>query len=173
MDVYGANLIGLDSDAATVQGVVALAKAVDARIAGTGKRPDLAERLLGGPPGFSDAKYVRGPLGVMGSYLFDTENIFRVREGMIGSIGNCQAFVFRYDDPGEGAGIFGKAAARFKAGSRFTDQSLQEGRHTMIDRDKTFVMIGRTGRHIAVVLGQDQEEVGSALNRLIAKLAVP
>ena len=74
-------VIGPDSEEETVQGVVALAKAVDARIAKTGERPELAGLLLREPLAFSHPKYVRGSLGVMNSYIFDTENIFRVREG--------------------------------------------------------------------------------------------
>ena len=93
-----AAVIGLDPGPETVQGVVALAKAVDGRIAETGKRPDLADLLIDAPLGLSDAKYVRGPLGVMGSYIFDTENLFQVREGMIGRIGNCKVFAFCYDN---------------------------------------------------------------------------
>lgn len=165
-------VIGLDSDPQTVQGVAALAKAVDGRIAGTGKTPDLADRLLGATPGFADAKYVRGPLGVMGSYVFDTENIFRVREGMIGRIGNCKVFAFRYDDSREGTAVLEKAVEAFETGSRFTVQSLQGDRYTMVDRDKAVVMIGRIGRYIAVVIGQNRDEVNDVLDRLIAKLTV-
>ena len=165
-------VIGLDSSRETVQGVVALAKAVDERIADTGKRPDLADLLLGATLGLSDAKYVRGPLGVMGSYVFDTGDLFQVREGMIGGIGNCKVFVFRYDQPEDGAGIFARTVEGFKAGSRFTDQSLQKGRFTLIDRDKAFIMMGRTGRYIAVVIGQRREEVTSVLNRLIEKTTI-
>lgn len=165
-------VIGLDSDAETVQAVVALAKAVDVRISYSGKRPDLAEALLDASLGFSDAKYVRGPLGVMGSYVFDTENFFQVREGVIGRIGKCQAFVFRYADVEKGADVFTKAVKGFEASSQFTGQSLQEGRYTMIDRDKALVTIGRTGRYIAVVIGQDRDEGASVLNRLLTKLAV-
>ena len=66
-------VIGQDSEEETVQGVVALARAVDARIAKTGERPELAELLLREPLAFSHPKYIRGPLGVMNSYVFDTE----------------------------------------------------------------------------------------------------
>ena len=98
-------VIGQDSEEETVQGVVALAKAVDARIAKTGERPELAGLLLRDPLAFSHPKYVRGSLGVMNSYIFERENIFRVREGMIGAVGDCQAFVFRYADEGESAKV--------------------------------------------------------------------
>ena len=42
----------------------------------------------------------------------------------------------------------------------------------MIDRDKAYVMMGRNGRHIAVVVGPERGAVVAVLDRLIAKLSV-
>jgi hypothetical protein len=165
-------VIGLDSDAQTVQGVVALAKAVDARIADTGKKPDLAELLLAEPLGFSNAKYVRGPLGVMGSYLFDTENLFRVREGMIGNIGDCQAFVFLYPDAEECAQTFEQAAERLSAGKRFKDVARQGKQLMMVGRDREIVLVNHTGPTIAIVIGSNRDRATSTSNQLVEKIQI-
>ena len=53
--------------------MTALARAVDSRIDQTGQRPGLANLLLSGPLAHSQTKYVRGHLGVMSSYIFDTQ----------------------------------------------------------------------------------------------------
>ena len=163
-------VIGLDSEERTVQGVVAMAKAVDARITSTGERPDLADLLLGEPIGFSHPKYVRGPLAVMGSYIFDTENIFRVREGMIGVVGDCQTFVFRYADEGESIRVFEHAAARLNDSPKFTSRALQVNRYSMVGPEKERVVINQTGRYITIVVGQNQDKVAFTSNRLIEKL---
>ncbi len=163
-------VIGLDSDPETVQGVVALAKAVDARISDTGKRPDLSDWLLGAPLGFSDAKYVRGPLGVMGSYVFDTEDVFRIREGLIGTVDDCRAFVFRYADKKARAAAYEQAVARFDAGSRFNNRVRQADRYAMVDRQGARVVIRQTGRYIAIAAGNEHSKAMSVADRLVETL---
>jgi hypothetical protein len=112
-------LIGQDSEEETVQGVIALAKAVDARITQTSERPELANLLLREPLTFSRPKYLRGFLGLMNNYVFDRENIFRVREGLIGTVEDCRAMVFIYADEGESAETYEHATNKLSAGSCF------------------------------------------------------
>lgn len=163
-------VIGSDSEEETLQGVVAHAKTVDARIDKTGEQPGLAGLMLREPLAFSHAKYVHGPLGVMNSYIFDTQNIFCVREGMIGSIGDCQAFVFRYADEGESTGAFENATKSLSASPKFMSHALQGNQFSMVGRQKEHVLIKQTGRYIAIVIGHNQDEVKSTSDRLIEKL---
>ena len=163
-------VIGLDSDTRTVQGVVDLAKAVNARIVDTGKKPDLAEVLLGEPLGFSNAKYVRGPLGVMGSYIFDTENIFRVREGMVGLVGDCQAFVFRYPDEEDCARTYEQAVAKLAAGERFRDGARQGNQLGMVGRDQESIIANHAGPFIAIVIGPSRDRTTLVSNQLVKKI---
>jgi len=163
-------VIGMDAEEQTVKGVVALAKAVDARIANTGKRPELAELLLREPLGFSHPKYIRGSLGVMNSYIFDTEDIFRVREGMIGAVVDCQAFVFRYAEDGESTAAFEHAITKLDVSPKFMDRTLQGNRYTMVGRKKEFIVVNRFGRYITIVIGRNQDKVESTSGQLVEKL---
>ena len=163
-------VIGPDSEEETLQGIVALAKAVDACIDKTGEQPGLAGPMLREPLAFSHPKYVRGLLGVMNSYIFDSENIFRVREGMTGSIGGCQAFVFRYSDESESGGAFEHATTRLGVSPKFMSCALQGNQFSMVGRQKEHVLIKQTGRYIAIVIGHNQDEVKSTSDRLIEKL---
>jgi len=174
LNFWKANLlvtvIGPDSEEETVQGVISLAKAVDARIATTGERPELASLLLREPLAFSHPKYVRGSLGVMNSYIFDTENIFGVREGLIGAVGDCQAFVFRYANDGECAEAFEHAITRLSGSPKFKNRVRQGNQQSMVGRDEALVVIHQTGRYIAIVIGQNRDTVKSTSDRLVEKL---
>lgn len=163
-------LIGQDGEEETVQGVVALAEAVAAKITATGARPELADLLLQKPLAFSQAKYLRGPIGLMNTYLFDRENIFRVRDGFIGGVEGCRAMVFRYASDSEGAEAFAFATGKLSAGSRFRNQSRQENRYTMVDRKQEHIMVMQMGRHITIVVGKDADAVQSISAGLVAKL---
>lgn len=109
-------LVGQDAEAGTVHAVIALAEAVAARIPLTGERPGLAALLLHGPLAFSQAKYLRGPIGLMNVYVFDREDIFRVREGLVGIVEGCRAMVFRYANSQGSGEAFEYAAAKLSTG---------------------------------------------------------
>ena len=163
-------VIGLDPEEETVRGVIAFAKAVDARISEMGERPELARLLLHDPLAFSHPKYVRGSLGVMNSYIFERENIFSVREGMIGAVGDCQAFVFRYADEGESAKVYNHATTRLSVSPKFMSPALQGKRYSMVGSDKEYVVVNQTGRYIAIVIGRNQDKVKSTSDQLVEKL---
>jgi len=163
-------LIGQDAEEETVQSVVALAGAVAARIAQTGERPELANLLLHEPLPFSHPKYLHGALGLMNNYIFDRENIFRVREGLIGDVEGCRAMVFRYAGDSESAEAYEYATTKLSAGTRFTNQTRQGNQYTMVDRKQESIMIKQTGHHIAIVIGPDAEKVKSISKRLVEKL---
>jgi hypothetical protein len=163
-------VIGRDQEEETLRGVVAFAKAVGVRIQEAGERPELARLLLREPLAFSHPKYVRGPLGVMNSYIFERENIFSVREGMIGAVGDCRVFAFRYADEGESAKVYDHATSRLSVSAKFTSGVLQGKRYSTVGREKEHIVISQTGRHIAIVIGQDQDKVKSTSDRLAEKL---
>lgn len=163
-------VIGSDEDQQTVQGVVDFAKAVDAHITRMGQRPALAEMLLREPLAFFHPKYVRGAIGAMNNYIFDTDDIFRVREGMIGLVDHCRTLVFRYQNENESAEIYEKATAKLSDNSRFKDGARHGNHYSMIDRMQAYVLIQRAGPYIAIVIGQNQDKVKAISNRLTEKL---
>ena len=163
-------VIGSDADQQTVQGVVDFAKAVDARLTRTGQRPALAEMLLREPLAFSHPKYVRGAIGAMNNYIFDTDNIFRVREGMIGFVDHCRTLVFSYRNENESAEIYEKATAKLSHNSRFRDGARHGNHYATVDHRQAFVLIQRTGPYIAIVIGQDKDKVKTISKRLTEKL---
>lgn len=163
-------LVGSNPDEQAMQGGLDLAKAVDARIKQTGRRPELASLLLKEPDALSQARYVRGPLGVMNSYIFDTKDIFHVREGVLGVVGECRVFVFQYLDFQESSSVYKKALDIFEASSRFSEQVVRERNCSMTDRNDDVVLVRQRGRFILSVIGKDQNEAASVLNRLETKL---
>jgi len=163
-------LAGSSADGQSVQGVLDLAKAVDTRIEQVGEVPALADFLTSDTDAFSRAKYVRGPLGVMNSYVFDTKNIFYVREGVLGNVAGCRVFVFQYTDTEESAAVFDSAADVLVAGSRFSSPVRKERMLSMADRDGDGVQIRCAGAFIVVVVGPQGDQSEAVLNRIAEKL---
>ncbi|MFZ3049135.1 MAG: hypothetical protein WA151_24740 [Desulfatirhabdiaceae bacterium] len=102
----------------------------------------------------------------MNSYIFDSENIFGVREGLIGAAGDCRVFVFRYDDEVQRSDAFAHAATRHRASPRFMNFTLQVKQYAMLGREKELLVINQTGRYIAIVIGQTRDKVTSMADGL-------
>ena len=154
------------------EGLIALAKAVDARIPETGKRPDLADKLLKGPHALSHPQYICGLLGLMKVYVFDTKNVFLVKKGLAGTLDNCKAVVLAYEnnDSAVKALTHGMEILREKA-QRFTDMKQTDGCYSMADRDKLQVRLQTSGRYIIAVIGQDENACKTTADALADKLA--
>lgn len=163
-------VIGSNSDPATVQGLLDLARKVTSHYVPVAEKPALVTLLLSKPFPLNQPLYVRGDLGVMNSYVFDTENIFHVREGVIGTADDYRVFVFRYRDEKESLGIYTGAIAKIAAGSRFTDVRQQGDICSMIDSKLESVMIRRSGPNIVIVIGPRHDRASNISEQIAAKL---
>lgn len=119
---------------------------------------------------FSQPRYLRGTIGLMNSYMFDREDIFRVREGLAGIVEAGRAMVFLYASDSESAAAYEHDTTRLSAGTRFTNRTRQADRYSMVDRKLESVMGKQAGRHIAIVIGADADKVKATAERLAAKL---
>lgn len=168
-------IIGSDSDEKTRQSIIAMAKAVDSRIGQTGNRPKLADLMLREPVKFSHPKYIRGILGVMNTYMFDTRNVFHVREGMTGIADGCRAFVLQYANEIQSNAAFEQAIGHFKEGKRFTNQARKGTIYSMSGRDNESIVIQEISPYIVVAIGQDdaadKDRAADVSKRLVLKLS--
>lgn len=167
-------IIGSDSDEKTRQSIIAMAKAVDGRIGETGNRPKLADLMLREPVKFSHPKYIRGILGVMNTYMFDTRNVFHVREGMTGIADGCRVFVFQYANGAQSNAAFEQATGHFDTGNRFTNQVRQGNIYSMSGRDGEPIVIRKASPYIVVAIGPDNSDKDKAADvsqRLALKLS--
>lgn len=163
-------IVGSDADPQTRQAVIDMAKAVDRRISGTGQRPALVDMLRQEPVPLTLPTYIRGPIGAMNHYMFDTDDIFRVEEGAVGLVDRCRVMVFQYRDENERGGIYNQAVARLSHNPRFKDGVPHATHYIVTDRNQNMVMISQAGQFIAIVIGTDKEGVLSISNRLCMKL---
>lgn len=165
-------IVGPDSNPAAADSVTAFARYIDERYPQRGTRPKLAELLLSDPFPFSQPKYILGTIGAMNSYVFDTEDIFRVEEGMVGAVLGMKVFVFRYEDKEGRDQIFAQATAAFKAGTRFREVAVDGDYCSMIDRNNNYVLMLKEGRDIVIAIGENKQKSAVMAKKIAAKLHV-
>lgn len=168
-DRFVVTLTGFDESRETVEGLLALGAAVDARIREKGERPALVGALpeKGLDPG--SVKFIRGLLGLNSIYSFHTARGLLFEQGVVGLYENGATLLILDYGSKEKAG-----------GSRaqLEDHLMSSDRFTGIDKDESGLFLVRDGKgralcltasgaHLLVAIGPDPsaclEIVGRAL----------
>ena len=149
-------LTGFDSEKETADGLLAIAKATDTRINARGKKPLLPDLLPNNDLRTTSIKYVKGNLGLFNHYQFDSENIFGLREGVIGKYGSFEAFIFRYDDEQKSMKWYENARNHLKNNPRFHSFSDLDSVFSMKDGEQKPVHVELCRNYIIIILGGGQ-----------------
>jgi hypothetical protein len=159
-------LIGFDTDDKTREGLMTIAEAVDSRIKDVGQKSPLVDILIEENLEKTGVTYLRGNLGLFNRYEFDTENIFGLKEGVIGNYGDFQVFIFRYDDENESLRCFENARNRLKTNPRFTDFTARDDAFSIVDSREKHIIVEPYGRYILIVMSKKGSDARTTLDRV-------
>ena len=111
-------IIGFDSSAPTVRGLKLLAGVVAGKLKKSGQKPTIVSLLpqAGVKPGA--VTYLEGPLGFYNRYSIDPEDIFGIRQAVIGQFGDAFFMVSEYPDAKQRSKWFQKALTCVSKNSR-------------------------------------------------------
>jgi len=109
-------LTGFDSSPEVIQGLMLIARSVDAKIRTQGRRPSLVEIFPKEWLPIARLKYIKGVLGLNNIHSFFARDVFRFREAVIGGIHGEKftIFVFRYASQEECRRRFQEVKAAFE-----------------------------------------------------------
>jgi hypothetical protein len=157
-------LTASDTTTETITGLMTIASATDRRLGKRGKKPRIIDYLP--KSGLESSSYLRGPLGLSSLYIFDTKNIFEVREGIVGIYPGYRVFIFNYNSGKKASGIFYKLDEALKKGGRFSDFGKRGDRYLMKDKKGQNISIGLFDRMIFVVMTGETGIIGKIENSL-------
>jgi hypothetical protein len=158
---YLVTITGFDAERDTIEGLKAIAKAVDAKIQdqSSGKKPGLYACL---PPQQLDAqsvKYFRGNLGLVNSYPFANTDVFRVREGIRGTYtAGYDIYILEYGDTEEREKAYRNAKEDFKREAKYPGLWIGEDRIELKDDSGILIVIQPHRTFILIVLGATSPE---------------
>lgn len=107
-------LTGFDSEDDTIKGLTTLAGAVAAKIKVHGQRPELVALLPPENLPVGGITYLKGNLGLFNSYDLTAEDIFAVRQGVVGHYPGFKLIILQYQNPAERQQRFLHAVGRLK-----------------------------------------------------------
>jgi len=163
-------LIGFDTDQETRDGIMAMAKSIDAKIEGQGVPPIMVNYLVEENLKKSIIKYLQGNLGLFNHYQFDTKNIFGLKEGVIGRYDDFEIFIFRYDDADESRKWFKEAQSHLKPHSAFSKYVQHKDGFSMIDAKDRYIFIKSYRNNILVYLGAKETFSRGVLEKIQGRI---
>jgi hypothetical protein len=161
-------LTGNDTTSETISGILEIAASIDKRLSAPGTKPTLVSRLSSN--NLKSCTYVRGTIALSSFYTFDTKNIFRVKEGVVGKYPTYTLLIFQYASDKEAEENYKSAQEVQKNSSRYFNFKEHTGRYTITDKKDTHLCIAYSKNLIVVVLSMQKKNVLAICDDVISSL---
>jgi hypothetical protein len=168
---YLITLTGFDADEETVLGLKQIAESMDAKIKSTASAPKLVKMLPEEGLIKPGIKYFKGPLALMNSFKFFSEENIPLREGVRGDYAaGHSVFIFKYESIDEGLINFGEVKEKFISDSAYQGFKERKGRSfSVMDEAGELLFCQSSDRYIFILLGtgsfSEAEEIIGAISR--------
>ncbi|MFC1563727.1 DUF6599 family protein [candidate division KSB1 bacterium] len=161
-------LTGFDSEKETIDGLLAVAGAIENKIKKSAPKPDLYGMLPGDDLNTEAVKYLQGNLALYNNYEFDTADIFRISECIMGKYTGHRLFIFGYDEEVDVEGIFSRISGALKVNRNFTDfENVSENTFKLTDRNGELLVIRQYGKYILAFLGSSVDKAESVFDAVM------
>ena len=157
-DKFFVTLIASDTEESTSRGLHTIAREVDHRIATHNQRPSLCNLVAIESLTPSRIVYMKGPLALSNIYDFSSDDIFGLREGVVGNYGEFSVFVFKYHSAKESRDRFTNALAKMSANPRFDNFAGHNDEYHMIDKRAAIIQMKVHRNYIFVYTGTDETD---------------
>lgn len=159
-------LIASANDETASMGLLVIARGVDKKIITRGSRPSLSNLMM--IEGESPARvyYISGALALSNIYHFAFDDIFGLKEGVVGEFKDFKCYIFKYDDVEESRRWFDNACNAMKQDSRHTDFQANSNECSMIDESGVVIHLKNHLSYIVAYTGDTKREPASILRKI-------
>ena len=163
-------VIGLEMDSSSIDGIKKIARAVDTKINAPSHYPPIItllpeEKLL--PNGIT---YLSGNLALFNQYLFATEDIFGLKDGVVGTYQDYSIFLLQYPDRQKAKARFESAKTALKQTDRFVEFVDQDTVWAMQDLQGKQLYFKYYRNHICIIIADNHPETDTIFNSLSEKI---
>jgi len=149
-------LTGFNEEQETLDGLQAIAKAIDAKInlEKPSDRPALTHLLPEDGLNPEEVRYFLGNLGLFNSYPFTTKNLFQVKETVKGSYSSgYDIYIIRYENDSQAKSTFQSASGGLSLETRYKSAGTDADSIRLIDEKDTTILIKPFEKYIIIILG--------------------
>lgn len=163
-------LTASDSQEDSANSLLAIAAAVDKAIVETGQRPSLCNLLMMEGQAPARIYYLEGILALSNVYYFGADDIFGLKQGVVGDYDDFKIFVFRYDNEKESSYWYETAQDKMKKAGRFRNIEDHNGECSMMDEQGSIIQLKAHRNYVFVYLGTPGAEPQSIFFKIESNL---
>jgi hypothetical protein len=158
-------VIGLDTDSLTIAGIQLIASIVDSKLELKSDKPRITSYLHADNLQNNGITYLKGHLALYNQYMFDTQDLFGIREGVAGRYDDHTLYLIEYENQIEAAKRFASATQRISQIKRFKDVNLQDAQIEFVDAKNNKLIIRKFQRWIIITLSDDKTDTDKYIIR--------
>jgi len=159
-------IIGLDTDSITFDGIKNIARAVDSKLELTSEKPHIISCLPAENLRVNGIIYLKGNLALFNQYIFDSRDIFGLKEGVMGKYPDHSLFLFQYTEQNEANKWYEFARSNLKTSTRFTHFRDHDTQFKINDPQNDKIYIRHYHNWILIALGNPDMNGNQILNEL-------
>jgi hypothetical protein len=161
---------GLSTDARVLDGIKKIATAVDSKLDIESELPSLVNFLPEENLKLNGITYLRGNLALFNQDIFDTKDVFGLKEGVIGKYNDYSILLFQYLNSAQSKNWYETARAYLKKGGRFQN-FLDQGSQFKVNNDQNQKLtIKHHQRWITAVFGNPKVNANQIIESLEMRL---
>jgi hypothetical protein len=138
--------------------IIKIGESIDNKIICTSKKPDIINLLSIPEIRFDEVIFIRGNIVLNDLYSFDTQDIFKIREGVAGLAKTFRVFIFRYGSNEECNSFLNVSKSRLSENPKYKGLNEIDNGFILIDRDSKTIRIEASGRYILVIIGKEKDQ---------------
>lgn len=159
-------LMTTGSDEATQRGLVRIARAVDGKIKTEGQRPSLVDLLSIEGREVQHIIYLRGDLALANSFPYVIDDVFNLKEGVIGDYADFKVFIFKYGNHNRSLKRYRDARDLFRNSTSFEDFADSDDGCTMVDTQGRTLHMHNYDNYIFIYVGLPETDSKSIFEEI-------
>ncbi len=161
---FMATLTGFDEEQQTIDGLLEIARALDAKVEAGGETPFLVSLMPQDGIIKQSLKYLKGNIGLYNCYMFSPKNIFKFKEAVKADFERgYQVYIFGYSSKTECNQRFNEAKASLRKIDKYRDFKNVDSAFLCYDEKDVVIFIKPFEEYILLALGSQSENAAIAL----------
>jgi hypothetical protein len=157
-----------DTSSTILSGIFSIATSVDRKLGEKGKKPKMLDLLP--KDELLTTKYIKGFLGLTSVYVFDTKNVFKLTECVVGNYSSHRLIILPYNSTKETDERYRSLQEVLRTSRRFSNYKVINKRSVLNDQNGNQICISQYSNLIIAIIAEPKNDALTIFENVISLL---